>query len=100
MAQTTNRKGEPMTTTAMKRYTAAATARCEIISSNRSRLLRGLSTQRVPAKPARPMGFEVYVDGDWIGFHDEDDREAALHAGREFATDGERVTVRRKPRYR
>ena len=84
--------------TAMGDYRKLCQIRNETISLNRSRRMKkGQSPLPVPPKPEPPMGFEIWIDGEWEGFFPHDDRDGAVAEGRDRA-DGGKVTVKRRPR--
>lgn len=81
----------------MDDYSKLRRDRDEIISRNRSRRMKGQPPLSVPPKPEQPMGFDIYIDGDWEGFFPKDDKGEAIAEGQEHANGG-KVTVKRRPR--
>lgn len=49
-----------------------------------------------PEPPGPPMGYVILFDGDYAGFHSEDDEDAAMARGEAHAN-GRKVTVERSP---
>jgi len=81
----------------MDEYNKLRRERDETISQNRSRRMRSQPRLPVPPKPEPPMGYEIYVDGEWEGFSPQDDEDMAIAEGERHA-DGGKVTVKRRPR--
>ena len=81
----------------MDDYSKLRRDRDEIISLNRSRRMKGKPPLPVPPKPEQPMGFDIYIGGEWEGFFPQDDRGEAIAEGQEHANGG-KVTVKRRPR--
>jgi hypothetical protein len=90
---------------AMKQYNQQCKERNDIISQNRS--LRMTTPRKdwdkvllkVPDKPTPPMGWQMLTKkGDYIGFHNGDDREEALQSAIDLGYEEKDIVFKKKPR--
>lgn len=82
-----------------KEYQQLCKERRKIISENRSRRMRKppLPSLEVPAKPIPPMGYEVYRNGEYEYFDQEDNLDAVIERAEEWFGHVGKITVRRVP---
>jgi len=87
----------------MKSYQTLCTERNNIISENRARRMRPNDNRPslpIPSKPQKPMGYQIFINGTFEGFHPIDNKNDAIQAGIIYAKESQpgpigNITVKR-----
>ena len=91
-------------TKTLEAYHAARTKRAAVVSENLSRRMRRPRQEPLPLPPVppQPYGWQILEgpDRDFIGFHADENREAALLVARHACGENARITLKKKPRNR